>query len=302
MAAEKKGQTIVIKKVYVTAGHHGGAWKVALADFMTAMMAFFLVMWLIAQSEETKKAVSDYFSTPSIIEYNFENFGAELTLEKLFLDLLNDPLKAVQSFLEPVDKAPNFLDFGSQKVVAAFMADKMGDMAKNFSVSQDGIEFDLMDHELFVPGTAVPNDQYITIMERLKTVTVGLQESNVKIESRIFNQSVPGSSADVAKKVASERLDLMEKRIQASFEHSTNNISGQIDVREKKGFIEGQSQRPAGMIHFSIKNKPVKSDGTKPRTLDTVFGSSKPDLNVYENFVKQVTEQKSKRASKAEPY
>jgi chemotaxis protein MotB len=301
MAAEKKGQTIVIKKIYVTNAHHGGSWKVALADFMTAMMAFFLVMWLIAQSEETKKAVSDYFSTPSIIEYNFENFGAELTLEKLFLDLLNDPLKAIQSFLEPVDKSPNFLDFGSQKVVAAFMADKMGDLAKNFSVSQDGIEFDLIDHEIFIPGTATPNNQYVTVMERLKTVTVGLEDSNVKIESRLFNQSVPGSSPESAKKVASERLDLMEKRIQASFEHSTNSIIGQIDVREKKGFIEGQSQRPEGMVHFSIKHKPIKSDGTKPRPLETVFGTSKPDLNAYENFVKQVTDQKSKRALKAEP-
>ena len=43
--------------------HHGGAWKVAFADFMTAMMAFFLVMWLInASSEETKKAVASYFN------------------------------------------------------------------------------------------------------------------------------------------------------------------------------------------------------------------------------------------------
>ncbi len=43
--------------------HHGGAWKVAFADFMTAMMAFFLVMWLInASNEETKKAVASYFS------------------------------------------------------------------------------------------------------------------------------------------------------------------------------------------------------------------------------------------------
>ena len=48
--AQKK-QLIVIKKVYVqAAAHHGGSWKVALADFMTAMMAFFLVMWLISQS------------------------------------------------------------------------------------------------------------------------------------------------------------------------------------------------------------------------------------------------------------
>ncbi|MCX7977737.1 MAG: chemotaxis protein MotB, partial [Bdellovibrionaceae bacterium] len=97
---EKKGTTVIKKITVVAGGGHGGSWKVALADFMTAMMAFFLVMWLLGQSEETKKAVSDYFSTPSIIEYNFQNFGAELTLEKLFLDLLNEPLKAIQSFME----------------------------------------------------------------------------------------------------------------------------------------------------------------------------------------------------------
>ena len=57
---------------------------------MTAMMSFFLVMWLISSaSEEEKKAISDYFSTPSVIEYQFQNFGAEMTLEKLFLDLVN---------------------------------------------------------------------------------------------------------------------------------------------------------------------------------------------------------------------
>ncbi|MBC7370261.1 MAG: chemotaxis protein MotB, partial [Bdellovibrionaceae bacterium] len=45
--AEKK-QTIVIKKITIVAGGgHGGSWKVALADFMTALMAFFLVMWLL---------------------------------------------------------------------------------------------------------------------------------------------------------------------------------------------------------------------------------------------------------------
>ncbi len=46
------------------AGKGGGAWKVAYADFVTAMMAFFMVMWLVGQSEEKKKAVADYFSDP----------------------------------------------------------------------------------------------------------------------------------------------------------------------------------------------------------------------------------------------
>jgi chemotaxis protein MotB len=54
----------VNKKKRHGGGHHGGAWKVAYADFVTAMMAFFLVMWLVTQSSETKAAVAGYFRNP----------------------------------------------------------------------------------------------------------------------------------------------------------------------------------------------------------------------------------------------
>ena len=51
------------KKVIVGGGHHGGAWKVAYADFVTAMMAFFLLMWLLnATTEEQRKGIADYFA------------------------------------------------------------------------------------------------------------------------------------------------------------------------------------------------------------------------------------------------
>jgi chemotaxis protein MotB len=54
------------KKVVVVSGHHGGAWKVAYADFVTAMMAFFLLMWLLnATTEKQRKGIADYF-TPTI--------------------------------------------------------------------------------------------------------------------------------------------------------------------------------------------------------------------------------------------
>src|SRR5207253_6731993 len=46
------------------AGHGGGAWKVAYADFVTAMMAFFLVMWICGQDQKVRRSVSDYFSDP----------------------------------------------------------------------------------------------------------------------------------------------------------------------------------------------------------------------------------------------
>jgi chemotaxis protein MotB len=56
--------TIIVKKIVAAGGHHGGAWKVAYADFVTAMMALFMVLWLMNANEETQKAVASYFSDP----------------------------------------------------------------------------------------------------------------------------------------------------------------------------------------------------------------------------------------------
>ncbi len=66
MQAEEHSAPIIIikrKKVVKADGHHGGAWKVAYADFVTAMMAFFLLMWLLnATTEEQRKGIADYFN------------------------------------------------------------------------------------------------------------------------------------------------------------------------------------------------------------------------------------------------
>jgi chemotaxis protein MotB len=65
MAAQSNAAPVIIKrkKVVSGGGHHGGAWKVAYADFVTAMMAFFLLMWLLnATTEKQRKGISDYFN------------------------------------------------------------------------------------------------------------------------------------------------------------------------------------------------------------------------------------------------
>ena len=65
MSAQSNVAPIIIKrkKVIAGGGHHGGAWKVAYADFVTAMMAFFLLMWLLnATTEQQRKGIADYFS------------------------------------------------------------------------------------------------------------------------------------------------------------------------------------------------------------------------------------------------
>lgn len=69
---EKHQEIIIIKRGGEGEhGHHGGAWKIAFADFMTAMMALFLVLWLInAANEETKKAVASYFNPVKLVDRN----------------------------------------------------------------------------------------------------------------------------------------------------------------------------------------------------------------------------------------
>jgi chemotaxis protein MotB len=66
-----KEEPIIIKKRrgHGGHGHHGGAWKVAYADFVTAMMAFFIVMWILASSEEVKEQISSYFNDPGAFNF-----------------------------------------------------------------------------------------------------------------------------------------------------------------------------------------------------------------------------------------
>ncbi len=75
---EPEPRPIIIKKIIAQAhnGHHGGAWKVAYADFVTAMMAFFLLMWLLgATSEKQRKGIADYF-TPTMVQLREKSAGA----------------------------------------------------------------------------------------------------------------------------------------------------------------------------------------------------------------------------------
>jgi chemotaxis protein MotB len=71
-----KGAVIIKRYEIVEGGHHGGAWKVAYADFVTAMMAFFLLMWLLnATTEDQRKGLADYFSPNNIMSHASSGTG-----------------------------------------------------------------------------------------------------------------------------------------------------------------------------------------------------------------------------------
>ena len=104
MAAPKRGaneppRPIIVKKItIVAAGHHGGAWKVAYADFVTAMMAFFLLLWLLgATTEKQRKGIADYF-TPTLVKMREGSAGSNGLLGgSSITDVDNYPHKAGQT-------------------------------------------------------------------------------------------------------------------------------------------------------------------------------------------------------------
>lgn len=286
-----KDAPIVIKKITIVAGGaHGGAWKVAFADFMTAMMCFFLVMWLLNQTEEVKKEVASYFSGPSMIEQQMTSYGAELTLEKLFLDLVNEPLKALQTFMQPADFTPNLMAMGSKKIVLHHIAEELGPVAENVQVESNQVTFEIPDYVLFRKGTAEPSAKFVETLEKIRVLTTGLEESNVVILSKIYQDSVGSGTRAEALQVAESRLDLLRARIKGTLEHPTVDVMGSIKVMATPaGMADGKA---TGMIRITLEQKEVASDGRTPRPLEDAFGAGKSDMTIYDDFVNRVGEEK----------
>ncbi len=167
-------QPIIVKRVKkVAGGHHGGAWKIAFADFATAMMAFFLVMWLMSSATpEQKKLISGYFqdpigftesASPHVIDLGgtptpspdrtlnqveqepaskdaqFDSEQAETLAEQLERERLDLVLQELQN---KVDENPELQKFKDQIL---------------FEITQDGLRIQIMDAEnrpMFALGSA----------------------------------------------------------------------------------------------------------------------------------------------------
>ncbi len=289
----EKESVIVIKKITIAGGGgHGGSWKVAFADFMTAMMAFFLLMWLLNQTPEVKQNVSDYFSTPSVIEYNFSNYGVELTLEKLFLDIINEPLKVLQDFMTPTDYTPNFLAMGSKNIVMSTLGEELGEYAEGMDVQSDSIEIKIPESKLFEDGGANPKAVFTTIMDKLSKFTAGVEDADIFVDSRVYLHTIRGQSESLGYSVAERRLDLVLGMVNQKLEHQTVDLHAKAEAKPGARRQDGRPEE--GYIRVLIKQKELKSDGSKPRKMGSLTGRDDESMNVYNNFVNKMTNKKAK--------
>ncbi len=158
MAGDKKNITIIRKKK--GGGHaaaHGGAWKVAYADFVTAMMAFFLVMWLMGSDEETKAEISHYFNHPATPWKNGGDPDSRVARP------LGERRGEGDSVLNGLDGAnPDDLVPNPQRPVAELQANRelsekvqgaLEDMIYAVEIDIDSMRFSISDQALFKPNS-----------------------------------------------------------------------------------------------------------------------------------------------------
>jgi len=168
-------QPIIVKRVKKSAaGHHGGAWKIAFADFATAMMAFFLVMWLMSSATpEQKRAISGYFqdpigftesASPHVIDLGGTPTPAP---DRTLNDVVDPAVQQAEASLD-ADQAQTFAEQLERERLELLLQELQNKIDENpdltrfkdqilFEITQDGLRIQIMDAEnrpMFALGSA----------------------------------------------------------------------------------------------------------------------------------------------------
>ena len=111
---DKTRPIIILKKKGGHGGHHGGAWKVAYADFVTAMMALFIVLWLLNSSKQVQEAVGGYFKDPTgsskKVGSNMSGSGENFTLTRDNMPKLKDQLQQAVRQMADFEKLKSHIE------------------------------------------------------------------------------------------------------------------------------------------------------------------------------------------------
>lgn len=195
--AQDTARPVIIKRVRrARGGHHGGAWKIAYADFVTAMMAFFLVMWLAAQDSRIRDAVAGYFQEPGLLPFQRSNsiiasgnggidsagtpivnrrFNGQLEAEREAL------VRAATRIHEGLSRLPGFAQLRNQV---------------EFAVTTEGLRIELVDHNgssFFDSGSSVlrgESERILSIIGR----EISAFQNDVVIEGHTDSRPYAGNS------------------------------------------------------------------------------------------------------------
>lgn len=183
-AKKKTVRRVRVKKVRAHAAHHGGSWKVAYADFVTAMMALFMVLWLVSQGDHKLKAsIASYFRTPGAFNTTSGNvFDAHTNAEEKLTTAMatRDDEKALYS-------------------TAALLRKKLSKLAGNdqirIDITEDGLHIQILDKAdqvSFPLGSAEMSPATRTILGEIASDICNLPNS-IQIGGHTDSYTFPGS-------------------------------------------------------------------------------------------------------------
>jgi len=233
--AKGGGKVVIVKKIKKGGhGHHGGSWKVAYADFVTAMMAFFMVMWILGMDDQTKKAIEGYFSSPVGFKKGYSSGSSPLSsgsspaaikreaVQIALRQLQAKRFEAVQAHLR-----------GSMDSIAAIGKLK----AKvEITVTRNGLRIELIEDEqgdtFFGMASAVMTEQGHVALQAIASELTGL-ENPVVIEGHTdaaryantayTNWELSGDRANAARRIL-EQYGLDPARIIEVTGHSDKQL------------------------------------------------------------------------------
>jgi chemotaxis protein MotB len=212
--------TIVIRKEEVIeGGHHGGAWKVAYADFVTAMMAFFLLMWLLnATSEEQRRGLADYFSPSATLSHSVSGsglpFGGRTPFEKgsLVSDRGAQSVGPGRATLAP-DSADDDSETSPQERAASALRDDRHEAAPS--------------RKLNTPAEDAAEDQHAN--------GLATQKAGPAFPGGVANKITPDAQAETreARLAEAARQAEAESRERAAFEQAAQQIRDAVRADPK---------------------------------------------------------------------
>ncbi|HEX4031334.1 MAG TPA: flagellar motor protein MotB [Terracidiphilus sp.] len=189
---------IIIKKKGGHGGHHGGAWKVAYADFVTAMMALFIVLWLMNASKQVQEAVGGYFKDPrgssKMVGSNKNGSDAYVALRKQDMKKIKEQLLQSIHHLDPQNKLKSQIEI---------------------TVTAEGLRIELMESAkgtFFELGSAKPTPALRDLLQVL-SFNLGQLPNKISIEghtdSMIYSQTKGYDNWDLSTDRANEARRLM---------------------------------------------------------------------------------------------
>ncbi|MBN2653647.1 MAG: OmpA family protein [Nitrospirae bacterium] len=232
-----KSKTIIVKKIKKGGGgHHGGSWKVAYADFVTAMMAFFLMLWLLAMvSPEKRAALSEYFKNFSLFSESGQSMmsGSTEIMQNAEGEVKHSPSK----FDTPQDINIEAQKEKLKEMIRKAIEQKMAALKDQviIDVVDDGIRIQIVDTEggwMFAPGSAQPTEranQLIGLVAEYvketknKIAVEGHTDASPTKSSGNGNWELSSARASSARK-ALENNGLTEKRIERVVGYADNQL------------------------------------------------------------------------------